>query len=315
MGTLRVVIFLLILVGASPSSSAQVFCKQGATWVFVSNLTFSSCWQLYEKCTYTGDTIINGDSTRIVEFHRKYHYNFNGSNLFSHFKHYFKVVGDTVSILDGDMNWKEIYNFSLQTGDTTHSPLRINLAFGSNCHDSLTAVYNLPAVVTNHGDTVVGSDTLRFYTVFYQSFNFGDPTDTIFKTETYYERFITFNNWYPKDPWFCNMEIECDYVDFECYRDDELVINPACNDLTWFDLIGIESQSTDANVVVYPNPSTEILIVSGTTIDYESFDILCFDGKLILNNVKSPVNVSELPSGIYFLTNQNRTVYRKFIKI
>ena len=315
MKQLPLFILLSLWIGSSTLCRSQVFGHPGATWVFESNLPFTSCWDLYEKCTYTADTIIGGENAKIVHFDKKYHLPFDGTNTQQQFDHYFKVFGDTVSILDDQQHWVELYNFSLQTGDSTHSPLRNNLAFGGSCDDSLTAVYQLPAIVSNHGDTIIGLDTMRFYTVYYQSFGNGDPSDTIFETATYYERFITLDNWYPKDPYLCNLNLECAYPSLYCYRDNDFILNASCTDLSWFDLLETEELSNFNNLKLFPNPASDLLIIDGTSGISERFTIISMDGKIILANVLSPIPIIHLRPGIYVISNESGTWNERFIKL
>lgn len=77
-------------------------------------------------------------------------------------------------------------------------------------------------------------------------------------------------------------------------------------------LIGIEELFTDENVLVFPNPSTDIITISVKNNAYEEITIKCFDviGKQILEvktfNKITQIDVSQFSKGIYFIQLQNK---------
>jgi hypothetical protein len=76
--------------------------------------------------------------------------------------------------------------------------------------------------------------------------------------------------------------------------------------------ISIKEQSM--NATIFPNPCDELLTINAPNI--AAFDVYSSIGKRVLNNCASPINVSNLPKGIYYLTGSNsKTKIPKSYKI
>nr|HMS52930.1 T9SS type A sorting domain-containing protein [Chitinophagales bacterium] len=71
-----------------------------------------------------------------------------------------------------------------------------------------------------------------------------------------------------------------------------------------------------AAVQVFPNPTNEVLYLSG--IENARVQIFYLAGKLLLNlpSVNNQINVKNLPNGIYTIqiSNQNQATACKFVK-
>src|SRR5262249_53133106 len=136
MKKLRLLVILGMFTFSQSHTWSQVFGYPGATWVFSLPQSIGLCFEVKEKWVYTGDTVIGGDAAKRVSVTYKYRMPpaFAYWNT-SHYDQYFKVEGDTVSVWNAyDTAWYELYNFSLQTGDTTHSPLYNKFGFGFDCN-------------------------------------------------------------------------------------------------------------------------------------------------------------------------------------
>jgi len=68
-----------------------------------------------------------------------------------------------------------------------------------------------------------------------------------------------------------------------------------------FNPIFIKEQ--DIHATIFPNPCDELLTINAPNI--EAFNVYSSTGKRILNNCTSPINVSNLPKGIYYITESN----------
>jgi hypothetical protein len=311
---MKKVLFLLgifLLVFSNSKGSAQVFGYPGARWVFYSPEMWSMCSELCETWDYTGDTVIMGVPAKKVEVMRK-----NGWIVFpdsfqiSYFNRFFHVSGDSVSaFIPNDSTWQLMYDFSLQIGDTTHSPLKNIYASIFACQDQWE---DLPAVVIDAGLDTIAGQTLKFYTLHYIVFISGS-NDTTYANQTYYERVITYDYWYPVGPQFCGAVTECGPPSLVCYKDNAMLTDSACIDISWIDHLSV-SEETSTSYLVYPNPASDILIIQTNTSFPAFYDILSIDGKLIFSREQSPINISTLTSGIYFLTDPGRTWVKKFIK-
>jgi len=315
---------LLVLLGMLMSSyqvgRGQVFGHPGATWVFTNTPIGGVCFETWKKYEYVGDTLILGVNAKNIQVTTKSIFGFPpydsppypiftyNSNKFYH------VSGDSVSLFySADSTWKLQYNFSLQVGDTTQSPLLPSFVGGDGCD---SAIYHFPAVVTNVGLDTIAGESLRFYTLKYR-INIGpvlDLSDTTYAFQTYYERLITTADWYAYDTYLCGNINEGTPFGLVCYKDDDMITNNSCENPSWYlESISIEENEV-FNISIYPNPVQEMLIIKSSLNDSFSFQIFSTDGKLLMNNIQSPINVSNLSSGVYFITNESRSWYKKFIK-
>lgn len=310
MRKLRLLILLGLFICSSQFIRAQVFAYPGAKWVFHSPYAIGFCFQSYQIWEYTGDTVINGDNSKIISVLQKSSLPWDTSMYTTYnYAHYFKVVGDTVSILNNaDTSWVELYNFSVGIGDSVNSPID-NFLNGISymCPDSLP--YTSKGVVTNAGTTLIYGQNLRYYTVEYII----DPsgaTDSV----TYYERFITQGYWYP-NPYICNITDWCSVPYLLCYKDNGMITDSICTDVSWIETLSIPQQPQQTQgISIYPNPTTDVLTVQHDPNPLEKYSIIGIDGKLILTNIQSPINTFNLPSGVYMITNESRTWYKKFVK-
>jgi hypothetical protein len=311
MRTLRLLILLGMFICSSQLVKGQVFGYPGATWVFGTQAWWAVCFGGTEKWEYASDTIILGTSAKNIKVTNKFGSLWPPYVQTSIYHYYFQVSGDTVfKFIPEDSTWFELYNFSLAIGDTTDSPLRNSFAFGFSCDD--TVPYLSPAVVTNVGLDTIAGQSLRFYTVKYLDLLWGD---TSYSFQTYYERFITTNFWYPDDPYWCTGVQECGIPDFMCYKDNGMMTDSLCSDFTWFETLSIPQQfQENLNISIYPNPTTNILTVQHDPNPLEKYSVIGSDGKIILSNLQSPINTSNMPSGVYIITNEARTWYKKFVK-
>lgn len=79
--------------------------------------------------------------------------------------------------------------------------------------------------------------------------------------------------------------------------------------------LNVESFNKDKNITIYPNPSDDLIIVSGLELksSYKIFDIL---GKEIISGIaenSKPISIRNLNKGIYILKIENKKL-KKFIK-
>jgi len=95
----------------------------------------------------------------------------------------------------------------------------------------------------------------------------------------------------------------------------DMIINTTVKSVTVSGTTGIVTIN-DKAVSVYPNPTNNILYVSG--MQNANIQIFDLSGKLLINqqNADNQINVSNLQNGIYSvkITNESGTVIRKFVK-
>jgi len=86
-----------------------------------------------------------------------------------------------------------------------------------------------------------------------------------------------------------------------------------------FPPIGVAKCNEDVEVLVYPNPASEILFIKSTKTNtsYET-SLTSSDGKLIFNGLLADelisLNISEIAQGIYFLTIIEKETNKKTVK-
>lgn len=309
MKKLYLFIFIVAMLMGKSLLNAQVLGYPGATWVFTSTGIWAVCFQVNEQWEYVQDSTILGVGVKDIKLTRKTLYPPPFPSVITSFQHhYFHVNGDTAWLfVPSDSTWQMVYNFSLQTGDSTANPLshRLNM-FANSCPDSVP--YNEMSAVVDHGTTTIDGQSLRYYTIKYHT---GSDTSTAY--QTYYERLITLNYWHPNDIYWCGAVVECSSPSLVCYKDNGMMTDSTCSDLSWFETLSTEDE-LHGFFRLYPNPVNEFLWVESNLNETIFFDILSIDGKCVVHHVQSPINLNLLPPGIYMLSNQQRTIFEKFIK-
>lgn len=277
---------------------AQVFGYPGATWVFEGPSWVGVCFKYHTRWEYVSDTTISGKNAKKVFITRKSQGVMPGLQT-SYDQEFFSVSGDTVWCYSPfDSAWVEICNFSLLPGDTTYSPLRNEVVFDLDCD---SAIYYAPAVVTDTGMQTIGGQPLRYYTVKYLKPDY--LNDTVTAYQTWYERVITMDYWYPDNGYLCGAwPVESCPPDFLCYRDNGMITGSDCNDLSWFDNLASVEENGNIIVSVYPNPSSGPLMVSVPDEEYGRFELFSIDGKkqgsYLLNQQQ---DLNHLAPGIYLI--------------
>lgn len=303
----KLILLIFTFIVCIHSSLAQVFGTPSATWVFYSYPIGGICFETYRLFRYEADSIYMGRPSKVIKETYKMRTFWPPYDYTTYYRtHFFSVSSDTVFIYNSNISqWEETYNFSLDIGDSCVSPLAnpLNLHY-NNCPDSLP--YRKKALVTNTGTTAIDGVLLRFYTV-----NYWTGRDTSYETETYYERFISYNFFHPQDNYFCGGLPECGHSILECYQDIDLMTDSNC-----FMIDSIQHLSSDSQLItsfqISPNPSTDFLTIKNEL--NQTYHIFNTDGKLILTFNSMVIDIRGFPAGIYIITNENRTIHSKFIK-
>jgi WD40 repeat protein len=107
-------------------------------------------------------------------------------------------------------------------------------------------------------------------------------------------------------------------------KGNEIASGNAISDLMYWHVpavLGLENlPKTDFNISIFPNPTTDILQITGAQkLDIKTIEIIDQQGRIVYrtNNNISTVLVSNLKNGLYTLfieTNNNLKSYSKFIK-
>lgn len=74
------------------------------------------------------------------------------------------------------------------------------------------------------------------------------------------------------------------------------------------------SDEEQQNLVLYPNPASNVLFIKGTSNQELSYEIYDVTGKLVLRGTtnQNAIEVSNLNSGLYFMNFEGRS--HRFIK-
>ena len=84
--------------------------------------------------------------------------------------------------------------------------------------------------------------------------------------------------------------------------------------------VSINETKSSSNIILYPNPSTNFIVVDGLKND-NFIEVINLQGQVVKNlnvsNTKTTLDVSELPKGIYFIRiNSDEELYvTKFLKL
>lgn len=130
------------------------------------------------------------------------------------------------------------------------------------------------------------------------------------------------NNQSITDMWaFDNPDLDCIEVDDENYANNqkcEVPDNSWCKD-DWVAYSEICALGTEdfiqLSFSLYPNPAQDILHIESQEL-FDSVNIYSIEGILVRETTNTSINVSELPSGIYFIQMniEGNKVIKKFIK-
>jgi hypothetical protein len=88
----------------------------------------------------------------------------------------------------------------------------------------------------------------------------------------------------------------------------------ACDDVGQYITLSVSNEPSESQVQLYPNPAHDVLIITANEPNPGKYAIFSADGKCVATSVQSPVNIGEFPPGIYVVTNEARTWYKKWMK-
>ncbi|MCK9423224.1 MAG: T9SS type A sorting domain-containing protein [Bacteroidales bacterium] len=301
---MKTILLGLLLIFSSSIMQAQVWAPSGATWYY----EWAAMWYSgYVKITYTGDTIVDGKSTKIL---KKERFTYDWVNhIYST-----NLIGYEYTYLENNIvyyyrygQFFKLYDFNSVAND---SWLVAGWDLFHLCDDTATVV------VDSTGFTTINSFSLKYLKV-----SPGQNSTWVFSSDPIIERIGSLGYMFPEPA--CVVDLY-EGGTLRCYCDDSFGLykrgsSPACDYIT-----GIEDDHPERNnFKVYPVPSNSIVIlefirqVKGNMI-IEIFDIL---GNRIKNlqtdRVKLIIDIGDLKSGIYFISVTDESGYalkQKIIK-
>ncbi len=121
---------------------------------------------------------------------------------------------------------------------------------------------------------------------------------------------------------YCSVQSICDYIIMDLGPSDIQLNKSGCNTSMEIEDLCLNPTSTNPVVEqannIYPNPTTNYLMINEENKFFNSYGIYTIAGKKIKSGIYSfsPIDVSILKNGIYFLEliNENNKVVFKFIK-
>jgi len=122
---------------------------------------------------------------------------------------------------------------------------------------------------------------------------------------------------------YSNASANIDFTIGEVIIDTE---TDGTNDLTqgfhqtnWNFFLGVEDFAPNYEATIFPNPTQDVLNIKTSSFENVTYTLYDAQGKLVLQNLLSaeqtPIQVSQLASGNYFLTLSDQTQNLKTFKL
>ena len=290
-------ILFTVLFLISYEASSQIWCNQGANWKY--SYTNHSGIEGYTQIQYVGDTIINGQPSKILDKHI-YAYDFVLSQPvdFDLGQEYIYEENGTVFLWYIN-DWDTLYNLNASVGESW----RMAKQPMANACDS-----NSILTVTATGIKTINSTALNYVVVDFE-FPFG-YSDTIVEKIGFIQYYFL-----PYDS--CQGEIDVNEGGpFRCYEDNNFpTYKPFYSGNCDF-IVGTDEIGQELNFQIVPNPSSNKIELIG--ISDEVVFIIDLQGKeWSFKQHDNTIEVSELPSGVYVLTVQHEhgVIHKRFIKL
>ena len=312
---MKKIIFFIIIFSWSIQTEGQiVFCPTGAEWNYSFKVNFPYyCYNV--KIKYIKDSIVNGETLKVLSHGAYYRYCTNGPPSALTF---IKQQGDTVFMKNAatQNSWQILYNYAATAGQSWISTISSFYNF------SVTVTYTI--TVDSVKTITVNNFVLRQLFVKFKNSNNPSITST---TTQIIERFGVEGYMFNYDNPI--KASDCDGVRyFLCYRDDEFGLTQFTDKpCDYVDYVGLAENYQEANIKIYPNPANDIFTISSEDelINSDSFvSIKDLTGREIkqvaINNLDSDpgrIDIADLAKGVYILnlSNNNELVYTgKLIK-
>ncbi len=313
---MKKIILISVMLILSIQLFAQVWVKPGATWhySYYGVLSYG-----YEKFEYTKDTLLKGIVCQKIE--RSFE-GFTGESISGNCMYtydppieyaYTYVSGDTVFYFEKNdyirnNDFYVLYNFGASVGDSWIISI-----------DTINSIVDTSwVVVTETGTVEINQTSYRFITIE------SDQANQIIIRGKIVERF---GNMSTNDQYYGFLFPRRSYTYaphgyLRCFEDSEFTLyNVSGMDCDFTSGVMIDDL-TNANLKIYPNPTTGIINFETPIPENSNISIYNIQGKLVrsvsISEFTSNFNVSDLNNGIYFIKiyndKMNSGVY-KVVKI
>jgi len=264
------------------TSSAQQWPQSGAEWTYCYGPVFT--WGFFgsEYCTYTRDTIVNGDFYNVLEDP------FNPEGLYT--TYLTRYSNDTVYRWVNNQEYL-FFHFQMHLGEEI---LTYRSRAGSD--DSLCNA-DLSLIVVDSNTVMVGTEELTRWklrdTMLYNDGFVGYCDYWIYERIGFVSRYWL----YSQEDWaLCDGAIlEAGYSNIGHYTDQTWT-----NHWQNCETSGFESEHS-LQFVIFPNPTKNII---NTSEEFMGYQLFSSDGKVVAteNRVGNSIRVDDLLPGTYFIT-------------
>ncbi len=285
--TMKTLILSVILL-SSFAGRSQTWCLPGANWKYSYMNGFGT--EGYTQIQYIGDTVINGQLSKILDKHI-YAFNYQNSqavDIDAGKEYTFETNG--IVYLWYNNNWDTLYNFNASVGESWRMAKQ---PFTNACDSNSTLT------VTAIGSKVINSQTLNYLVV---DFSFPNGfSDTIVEK-------IGFINSYLLPYDFCNGSLDANEGGpFRCYEDNNFITYKPNYPDNCDHIAGLYEKEIDLGFDFSPNPATEIItIYFSNGLNTRTTCLLLYasgrETKAInLTGTETQIDISDLNPGIYFV--------------
>lgn len=308
---MRILFLIIIFIFFSSNSKSQTWCAPGTTWhYFVYSHSGPAAYKSgVEELKYTGTVSVNsvvckrivGTFTGIMPspFTPVNTYTILDLKTFENNQVYF--------IYDSNNNvFDTLVNFNATIGDKWRTP---NFA----SYTPTCSFYPRPIVtVLDTGHVIINSMYLKKVVV-HNSWAFYN--DTIIEKIAGFNQFLT--------PYHICATDFASYGKLMCYEDNNFsLIKKSGFNNCFYDPTSLEKKSLDNDIILFPNPSKNKVILKNNFPDKFEIGIKDISGRdvsnLIITDANNEIiNIEQLNKGIYFFNlkfKNGKTLFKKLIK-
>lgn len=298
----KIILFFALLLSITVKS--QTWCAPGATWYYGYTI-----WQVtgFYKISYTGDTIINSNSCKILSKTKVQHNLSTGIQDTTYLNDEYTYADANKVYVYRLGNFYTLYDFSANVGDT------ITVA-GYPIHSGCDSIGKVK--VDSVGTLTINSENLRYISVSPVGVSaWGWHSRIVEKIgPVNYPPYYTYL--FPQTLDYCGFMLDENGEEgsFRCYSDSIFgsytTTSVGC-DFT----VSIDEKNKSNELNIFPNPSTDFInVLYKSNSKVEHFEIMDISGKIILSEKISTNNFSittkSLKQGIYLLkiADENKNI-------
>lgn len=299
------VVFVVVCI--TITVKAQLWCTPNSVWHYdTSNPTWNTT---YTKQTYLYDTIVLGVTFNKIKS-ETHGYGMSGPiNNYSYL--YTSLQNDVVFFNSTNSNIAAID--TLMYFGPIGAKWRCWKSGGVSCNQSFIEIVDT-------GTTVIQSQALKWRKINYTNYYlYGTANQTVITgVDTLFER-IGYKHLAFQFLGYCSDVVDVSESEFRCFQDGQINVNATskvCDYVTGLQ----ENLSEKKSILIYPNPSNNILNLKFSNEDYNNLiniEIIDNLGRKFLLDKTVSLNISKLNSGFYgikFYFKNKEIIVKSFIK-